>query len=576
MSGSDGRLLPLDANSDIDLSKGASLRLARMADTKKWTVDSTSYPLNRQAISGLPDSSNPFAGFKYPGRPTTTSSQSVESKLPQTGTGNTQVKKKPMSYAQAVDKSQTTNQRAVMNKHSSSSLASTSTQASRPSASRASVNRPPAKKASHPTLKSKPSLIQSLRELHSTRTPVAGSRGRGHNLSQMDDQDRSRKRLTDWVEKINERQSESGQSVNEPSSSMNETSRQVNHSSLPLNESSILDHDNGQIEDLGDLISFDEPALVHRPTSQHPTNEPSSSTGLQFDQIASQLDETPKHDNFEEDLIDLSDDVQPRPTTEAVPSTGDEPAVFGRQKDPEKEIHQTMRQKAGRKAQRRATAVAPQQRTVPGHETPSPQTSVQPLAPQASLLQNKLISEMKSGMKRMTEGMQLLSGEIELQVKFGRLYVTGMSSSSVATTATVTSDLVWNLESACERLKNWPDYNVGFQTILTTKGSEVYQLVGPYFHEPGEPRWNQAKLSAAYSFTCLLDHAGEPIPFRVDVDVNTFEPTCRSPDEEVDRIYVHCPEHAWDMKVCATRALVDLPDGCGAFAEKLVGSLKVS
>jgi len=118
-------------------------------------------------------------------------------------------------------------------------------------------------------------------------------------------------------------------------------------------------------------------------------------------------------------------------------------------------------------------------------------------------------------------------------------------------------------------------HNVVFQSILSSCGEDADKLA--QIRAPGEPRWETPEKKTTYELTCYLDKTHSITWFKIVVDAETFDHVCLGLDEEVSSIYVHWPEYAWDMKVCATRArLTGFPVECKQFAEHLVSSLAVT
>jgi hypothetical protein len=257
---------------------------------------------------------------------------------------------------------------------------------------------------------------------------------------------------------------------------------------------------------------------------------------------------------------------------------------FGVQEDPIKELHSTMNQKAGRRSQSKSQqrpVRQPQQsqsqnqsqnRVVPGAPSKANDGLGASLPSPSPLLKPEILKSMEAGVQSLAQRLQMVSGELGLELKFGRLYVKRPSQATVSTTKSVSSDLVWNLDAASQELRKIPSDSFAFQPILSAKGSDVNLLA--QIREPGEPRWNMPAKTVVYRFICY--HMSTKTVFRVDIDA--FSPTfiCRGLVNEIASEYIHCPEHAWGMKACATRSRIDFPEEFRKFAEHLFKSLEVT
>lgn len=255
---------------------------------------------------------------------------------------------------------------------------------------------------------------------------------------------------------------------------------------------------------------------------------------------------------------------------------------FGVQEDPIKELHMTMNQKAGRRSQatsQQRPVRQPQQsqsqsqsRVVPG-APPRPNDDLgASLSSPSPLLKPEILKAMEAGVQNLAQRLQMVSGELGLELKFGRLYVKRPSQATVSTTTSVSSDLVWNLDAASQELHKISSDSFAFQPILSAKGSDANLLA--QLREPGEPRWNTPAKTVVYRFICY--HMSTKTVFRVDIDALSPTFLCRGLVNEIASEYIHCPEHAWGMKACATRSRIDFPEEFRQFAEHLFKSLEVT
>lgn len=546
-----GLLLTPDKGGRNDVSEGASLRVARKRNEHMWDVDLTSYSHTRQSEPGQANSLGPFDKFRYtqkaPGllrnRPNT--NQTAAKRL-QPGVRDSKTKI-PTSYASAAG--------GAGRGHSQT----------RPAA--------PALRAPSTTT----SEVSGAGRVTST-APSASSNSRPPTL----------------VERV---------LANRPKAPRNQNNGQDSATKLHL-QKWVDEIGASNQQDLGDLISFDEPNQAGLTPSSPPpppvaSATPSSSKkterlgGSKEDVSGNLLDEGSDHS---EDLIDFgpSDEPVDQPGFNIQNEThgkinpelvgeSDLQAQFGREETSVIEFHETMNQKAGRRSQaknQQGSACQPlpgaSKPPVPG-APPKPDDSLgmSSSAPSA-LLKSQLLNDMKARVQSVAQNLQIVSGEVGLEIKIGRLYIRNPLSSTISANAVVSSDLVWKLDAATQELHQISPKDIGFQPVLSARGADANLLV--QLREPGEPRWNPPTTSVVYRFICR--HVGTGIWFKVDVDTVSFAHICQGLDEEVENVYIHCPECAWDMKICATRARIEFPEqyakDFAKFAEGLIKSLEVS
>lgn len=180
------------------------------------------------------------------------------------------------------------------------------------------------------------------------------------------------------------------------------------------------------------------------------------------------------------------------------------------------------------------------------------------------------ISSQMSGLVGMLEA---VPGKVKLELKLGRLWFNDVQDTDVHSRR---DSPLWDISDMRQHLNEATDQSgVGFQSILSLRGADANELAR--LEVPGaEPRWKAPDRHAEYEFTCSLESDYRTRWFKVVVNADTFKHVCVGLDEEVSSFYVHWPEYAWDMKVCATRArLTGFPSQCEEFAGRLVSSLAV-
>lgn len=335
-------------------------------------------------------------------------------------------------------------------------------------------------------------------------------------------------------------------------------------------------------------MSFDEPVVVEPPRPSRPAPDPA--TGVTSPITASAIDAAFGGAVTATDPEAIGDAPTSSPAANSVSGPvrsvqggtafdPDEDLIdFGLQENPIKELHSTMNQKAGRRSQSKSQQ-RPQQsqsqsqnRVVPGAPPRANDDLGASLSTPSPLLKPEILKVMEASVQSLAQRLQMVSGEVGLELRFGRLYVKRPSQATVSTTKSVSSDLIWNLDAASQELRKIPSDSFAFQPILSAKGSDANLLA--QLREPGEPRWNSPARTAVYRFICY--HMSTKTSFMVDIDVGSPTFLCRGLVNEIASQYIHCPEHAWGMKACATRSRIDFPEEFRKFAEYLYKSLEVT
>lgn len=268
---------------------------------------------------------------------------------------------------------------------------------------------------------------------------------------------------------------------------------------------------------------------------------------------------------------------EPEAQDEVYPT--DELALFGIEEDQPKELRDTMKQKA----RRRKTASC--QNSAPRGQSGKTSELVHPLPNQARTggaardqkshpqgVSNHLMPRISSHMNGLVGMLEAVPGKVKLELKLGRLWFNDVQDTYVHSRR---DGPLWDVSDMRQHLNEETDQcGVCFQSILSSRGADANELAR--LRAPGEPRWEAPDRLTEYEFTCSLENDYRTTWFKVVVNAETFEHVCVGLDEEVSCFYVHWPEYAWDMKVCATRArLTGFPAQCEDFAGRLVASLAV-
>lgn len=165
----------------------------------------------------------------------------------------------------------------------------------------------------------------------------------------------------------------------------------------------------------------------------------------------------------------------------------------------------------------------------------------------------------------------MVAGEVKLELKFGRLYFKNPGEANV----NIGCGPLWELERVRDSLTDGSiaASTIGFSSILSSMGADANRLAR--IKIPRDPGWNPTETKVTYNFTCRLVKENISTRFMVKIDAESFDYQCQGLDDEIASTHVHWPQHAWDMKVCATRARVALPKECEQYAKTMVGSLDV-
>lgn len=188
---------------------------------------------------------------------------------------------------------------------------------------------------------------------------------------------------------------------------------------------------------------------------------------------------------------------------------------------------------------------------------------------------SRLLESISSRMRDMAGILRVVPGRVKLEMKFGRIWFNDVSEADIHSDD---SFQLWDVTDIQDYLndKTLHDscHGTVFQSILTSCGEDADKL--SQIRAPGEPRWEVLDAKVNYNFTCYMEGPRGTARFKVVVNAETFEHVCLGLDEELSNIYVHCPQYAWDMKVCAIRARsTGFPEEYEEFAKHLVASLEV-
>ncbi|KAF5023319.1 hypothetical protein F66182_4627 [Fusarium sp. NRRL 66182] len=195
-------------------------------------------------------------------------------------------------------------------------------------------------------------------------------------------------------------------------------------------------------------------------------------------------------------------------------------------------------------------------RIVPGMELPGP----------VQVDCAEIIVQAERKLSELVEILQVTPGRVNIEAKFGRLCLKDKMPALV----NIGQGPTWSINSMLKSL-NSDDAHVGFYPILTTSGGEANLI--PQFSSP-KLAWVFDEKRVYYDFLCRANECNSPLVVRVDAE--TFRHECLSLEQDISQAFVHCTQHAWDIKFAITRTdLGAIPKDFEVFATSLVCSLSI-
>ncbi|KAK2606137.1 hypothetical protein QQS21_003420 [Conoideocrella luteorostrata] len=128
----------------------------------------------------------------------------------------------------------------------------------------------------------------------------------------------------------------------------------------------------------------------------------------------------------------------------------------------------------------------------------------------------------------------------------------------------------WSSNGLLKILAQVPDGKTRFATTLSTIGDDADIIAGT--GTCTSSHWNPLTTEVTYQIECTYD--GEQLV--VEIDANTFEYSCRGPNTETGRTFIHCPGNAWDMKATVSQSRnLSLSNLHSTIGQAIVDSLAV-
>lgn len=217
----------------------------------------------------------------------------------------------------------------------------------------------------------------------------------------------------------------------------------------------------------------------------------------------------------------------------------------------------------------------------PKNITPSPKVGIiqpEPTEKQKShynpplAVKSDILRLCETTVKEMASILRLTPGYVRLELKFGRIYFRNFSHSLV----NIGKGPSFETNEMLDQINNTeylPAECMGFSPILSTQGGDADRLAAL---PPGDGNWAISGTQTWYDFMCTLG-PNRNDRFVLEIEAETFDYRCREAQKEAFGLFLHCPQRAWDMKVCGThcKALNDSTQH-QEFAKALVASLRIS
>ncbi|OAA32725.1 hypothetical protein AAL_00190 [Moelleriella libera RCEF 2490] len=179
--------------------------------------------------------------------------------------------------------------------------------------------------------------------------------------------------------------------------------------------------------------------------------------------------------------------------------------------------------------------------------------------------EGKTSASIKDQLASMCSVLTVLPGHVQVKLHFGRICVPNLDSSRVD----LGNGPHWKKSDLLQGLHDTQPEMI-FSSILTVLGQEADIIAGTNL-----PQHKRAWVPTSNNSTFQMECSYKEQSFTVLVDVEDLSFKCRSSRREVGCTYIHCPEHAWDMKVTVDQAdLLDQSEFHAALGRDIVNSLQ--
>ncbi|CEI64055.1 hypothetical protein FVEN_g10864 [Fusarium venenatum] len=266
-------------------------------------------------------------------------------------------------------------------------------------------------------------------------------------------------------------------------------------------------------------------------------------------------------------------------TTQSPPVTDSE-VVFGKQSDELKHFFNTMNQKAAPESSwadiaSRKNAAAKEHndmdfgqnvrvKVVPGMDTPEITMDNDGYV--------KVSFDAEKKLHDLIEVFQAVPGRVSIQAKFGRVCIKGIPPAEVYLNPSPNGP--FEFIGAKAKWLNDNNPHVEFYPILTTIATEANLI--PHI-TGGRVPWVLTEKRVYYEFVCTEeDGTHPPKQLVVNVDADTFTHECLPLPRETSQAFIHCVQHAWDVKLSVVhRDMAQVTKEFEKFAASLVQSLDI-
>lgn len=112
----------------------------------------------------------------------------------------------------------------------------------------------------------------------------------------------------------------------------------------------------------------------------------------------------------------------------------------------------------------------------------------------------RTLKNLKSPVRSMARMLEMVAGEVKLELKFGRLYFKNPGEANV----NIGCGPLWELERVRDSLTDGSiaASTIGFSSILSSMGADANRLAR--IKIPRDPGWNPTETKVTYNFTCRL------------------------------------------------------------------------
>ncbi|OBS26464.1 hypothetical protein FPOA_00407 [Fusarium poae] len=347
---------------------------------------------------------------------------------------------------------------------------------------------------------------------------------------------------------------------------------------------SLLQHRESVAMWLGDIEPDEPPEAPNEVDDDEEDVAPFPTSAIKHPQLielqdSSRSEEGPRQQT-EQNLMDMFDGPIDTPVLIPGPQVNDSEVVFGKQIDELKRFFNTMNQKAAPESSWADIASRKNAATKEKKDTDFGQNVRVKVVPGMDVPEITLDNEgsvevsfdAEKKLHDLLEIFQAVPGRVSVQAKFGRVCIKGIPPAEVYLNPSPNGPF----ESIGAKAKWLNDNNpyVEFYPILTTSATEanlISQITG------GRASWILTENRVFYEFVCTEENGIYPQKqLVVNVDADTFTHECLPLSREMSQAFIHCTQHAWDVKLSVLhRDMAQVTEDFQKFAASLVQSLDI-